>query len=361
MKTVIQVVQHLSPGGIEVMALELKKTNQKDMKMIIVSLEGKKTLALKKWDRLAPYCDELFFMGKREGLDIGLIFRLMSLFKRLGATAVHTHHIGPLIYGGLAACLAGIKKRIHTEHDAWHLDDTKRRWVEYLALSLTKPKLVADADTVAEKLATKLHKNNVSVIKNGIDVEHFCPGNLGRARERLGLPSHATIIGCAGRLEKVKGQYFLLQALSRLDRHVHLAFAGDGSQRDRLETLTYELDIRDRVHFLGSINDMPTFYQGIDVFCLPSLREGLPLSVLEAQACGIPAVISDTGGAKEALCEHTGYLVIPGDVDSLAQGIQSVLNTDSDTTPRDFVANTANLKIMANAYAKLCLHEGEAA
>ncbi len=361
MKTVIQVVQHLSPGGIEVMALELKKYNQKNMKMIIVSLEGSKALALKEWDRLTPYSDDLFFMKKRAGLDVRLLFRLSALFKRCEATAIHTHHIGPLIYGGIAARIAGIETRIHTEHDAWHLESTKRCWLEHAALFLARPKLIADADAVARQLTLKLNKRNVSVIKNGIDVEHFCPGNQGRARAMFELPLGRTIIGCAGRLEKVKGQCYLLRALAKLGSHVHLALAGDGSQRKRLESLAHELGIYDRVHFLGAIDDMPTFYQGIDVFCLPSLREGLPLSALEAQACGIPAVISDTGGAKEALCEHTGYLIVPGDVDSLTQGIQSVLNNCHDITPRDFVENTANLKSMASAYAKLCLHEGEAA
>lgn len=361
MKTVIQVVQHLSPGGIEVMALELKKCNQKNMRMLIVSLEGEKASSVQQWHRLEEFQQDLLFMNKQPGFDFSLIPRLRQLFKNSGAEVVHTHHIGPLIYGGIAARLAGVKNLIHTEHDAWHLANMKRRCLERLTLALTHPHLVADANVVADQMAERLKKKEVQVIKNGIDVEYFCPGDSNLARVQLGLPVNVTIVGCAGRLEEIKGQSHLIHALLKLNKNVHLAFAGNGSQRHYLEVLCQRLNVTERVHFLGNIEDMPGFYQAIDAFCLPSLREGMPLSVLEAQACGIPAVISDTGGAKEALCRSSGYLVVPGDSDAIAEGLNRVLSDDASINPRIFVENAANLKTMAKAYAKLCHHDGEAA
>ncbi len=361
MKTVIQVVQHLSPGGIEVMALELKKCNQKNMRMLIVSLEGEKTSSVQQWKRLEEFQHDLLFMNKQPGFDFSLIPRLTQLFKNSGAEVVHTHHIGPLIYGGIAARLSGIKRLIHTEHDAWHLSNLKRCCLERITLAVTHPYLVADADVVADQMAYRLKKKEVHVIKNGIDVEHFCPGDEFRARHQLKLPIGVKIIGCAGRLEHIKGQSHLIHALRKLDEHIHVAFAGDGSQREYLEGLSHRLGLENRIHFLGSIDDMPCFYQAIDAFCLPSLREGMPLSVLEAQACGVPAVISDTGGAKEALCHNSGYLVVPGDSDAIAKGLNKILNESSNVNPRVFVENVANLQTMAKAYAELCKTSGEAA
>ncbi|MCV5754523.1 glycosyltransferase, partial [Escherichia coli] len=82
----------------------------------------------------------------------------------------------------------------------------------------------------------------------------------------------------------------LIEAFSHLESHTHLAIAGDGSQREQLEHLVRTLKLEQRVTFLGLVDDMPSFYQSLDLFCLPSLQEGFPLSTLEAQACDIPCV-----------------------------------------------------------------------
>lgn len=364
MKTVIQVVQHLSPGGIEVMALELKKMNQKNAKMLIVSLEGNKEEQLAKWPRLSELQDDLIFMNKKSGIDVGLIPKLAALFKRYQASSVHSHHIGPLIYGGVAARLAKVKHLIHTEHDAWHLEDKKRRIVQRLILSLVRPTLVADAETVASCMRAHLKRNDIVVVKNGINVEHFRPGNKMLSRKALDLPLGARVVGSCGRMEKVKGHETLIRSLVHLDTHIHIALAGSGSLRQPLEDLAHKLKVRSRVHFVGQIDDMPEFYQALDVFCLPSFREGMPLAPLEAQACGIPAVVSDTGGAHEALCSQAGMLVGPGDAEGLAQALDKVLKRELSQRhicPRAFVQKNGNVKIMAKAYAKLCKIDNEAA
>jgi len=111
------------------------------------------------------------------------------------------------------------------------------------------------------------------------------------ARRALRLPDSGRLIGSAGRLEPVKGHALLIEALAALPTDVTLVLAGDGSQRPILEALAARLGVAERVHFLGHIDSIVTFYRALDVFCLPSVAEGLPLSVLEAQACGVAAVV----------------------------------------------------------------------
>jgi glycosyltransferase involved in cell wall biosynthesis len=354
MDTVIQVVQHMRPGGIETMALDLISFYEQKERSFIVSLEGDKKSAIDHWPRLKSVENNLIFLNKKSGLKPKLALQLSQLFKKLGADVVHTHHIGPLLYAGVAARLAGVKRIIYTEHDAWHLDDPKQRNLERWTIRMVRPQLVADADSVADGMRKQLHcKNDIRVIHNGIDTERFIPGDLNAARRKLGLPQDVLLIGCSGRLEKVKGQKFLIQALAQLSDSVHLSLAGIGSTETELRRLVESLNLGNRVHFLGRIDDMPTFYQALDIFCQPSLNEGLPLSPLEAQACNIPAAVTDVGGSRETLCPASGLLMPAGDIDAMALSLRKIIFRSHDANPRRFVQQHGDVRVMAQGYAAL--------
>jgi len=354
MKTIIQVVQHLRPGGIEIIALDLLSCSQHDEKTIIISLEGDIESAIAHWPKLAAYRDNLMFLDKQPGLTPRLVQKLMHIFKETEAYAVHTHHIGPLLYAGLAARLSAIKHLTHTEHDAWHLDNRKRCLLQRVIVTLLRPTLVADAQAVADNMREKLRcHNKITVIRNGIDSEQFIPGDQQLAREKLGLPSDVWMIGCSGRMEKVKGQAVLISALPSLPETAHLVFAGSGSTEQSLRDLVAKLGLTERVHFLGHIDQMPTFYQSLDLFCLPSLNEGFPLSPLEAQACNIRTLVTDVGASKETLCPSSGEFVIPNDSLAMADTLITMLTNPTNTSPRDFVKQYGDVHQMAQSYADL--------
>ena len=356
MSTVVQVVQHLKPGGIETMALDLANFCESDETTLIVSLEGGLKTALGNWPRLQSISAKLIFLGKKPGLNLLLIIRLMRLFKRLKVKVVHTHHIGPLLYAGLAARLAGIDCLIHTEHDAWHLTNARRRNLQRWVIRMTRPILVADAESVATSMQHFLKLKNLRVIRNGIDIERFIPGDRTAARQVLSLPQDVQLIGCSGRLETVKGQKTLIYALADLPACVHLALAGTGSTENKLRRLSRTLKLSDRVHFLGHIDEMPGFYQALDIFCLPSLNEGFPLSPLEAQACNIPAAVTDVGGASETLCPYSGALIPPENAAAMASTLRNMLvpkERNLQRCPRDFIQKQGDIHLMAQAYARL--------
>ena len=168
MNTVVQVVQHLVPGGIETMALDLNAFSEAQERPIIISLEGDKKSSLRDWERLQSVADRLIFLDKAPGLKPSMILHLYRLFKRLGVDVVHTHHIGPLLYAGIAARLAGVRCLIHTEHDAWHLNQPRRRLLQRAVIRLTRPLLVADAESVASQMRHSLKLDNIRIIRNGI-------------------------------------------------------------------------------------------------------------------------------------------------------------------------------------------------
>ena len=353
MKRIAQVVQHLSPGGIETLVLDLQRFSLPGEQVHIVSLEGRKPHACQAWSRLDESDAQLHFLDKPAGLSAATLWRLLRLLRELRIDAVHTHHIGPLLYGGLAARLAGVTDVIHTEHDIWHLNDARRRKVERLALALVRPHLVADAKVVAAGLKIHFPTSHPTVIHNGIDTDKFSPGDKQTARRVLGLPQQVPMIGCAARLQSVKGHAVLLDALLRINKQVHLVLAGDGPMETELRNQVRDRYDERRVHFLGRVDDMPTFYRALDVFCLPSLNEGMPLSPLEAQACGIPSVVTDVGGCSESLCPNTGSLVPANDALALANALDRQLETTSACSPRDFVVQNADVHSMTRAYARL--------
>ena len=357
MKTVVQVVQHLRPGGIETLALDLQTFKQPGTQHYLISLEGRRRAEVAAWPRLKPFANALIFLDKAPGFQPTLVLKLRHILKQIHANVVHTHHIGPLIYAGLASRLAGIKALIHTEHDAWYLQNPHQSHLRKVISALTQPILVADAEVVAAALRKNLKTDNIRVIRNGIDTEKFRPGSLSKARHQLHLPYPAKLIGCCGRLEKVKGHDILIDALFRCTQQTHLALAGQGSAETALRDQVSALGLQDRVHFLGRVDHMPSFYHAIDLFVLPSRCEGMPLAPLEAQACGVKTIVTRVGAAEETLCPNTGRLVEKNNAKLLADSIKCMLAVTSSISPRLFVQQKSDVRLMAQAYA--ALHSAE--
>ncbi|TDP01071.1 glycosyltransferase [Marinomonas balearica] len=359
---IIEVVQHLAPGGIETLVLELEKAYQNIDHITIVSLEGQQSKAEKQWPRLLQTKCDMVFLDKQPGLQWSVVQTLTSLFKKHKPDAIHTHHIGPLLYGGLAAKRVGIRNIVHTEHDVWHLQQSRKRYLlQSSLLSVVKPTLVADAKYVGRALSILFPKYKNCIIPNGIDTDKFSPGSQFQARSALSLPQKSGLVGCAARLVQGKGHTYLFNAMLDIPKDIHLALAGDGELRQELEDGAEALGLSDRIHFLGNLDNMCDFYRSLDVFCLPSEAEGLPLSPLEAQACNIPVILTDVGGCEEAICPDSGMLIPAKDSEALALAISKKLLIDEDKIPpRQFVASQYSLNKAAQSYRTLMLKLGEA-
>ena len=354
-KVIVQVVQHLLPGGLEIMCLDLQKFSAPNHEVHIVSLEGSEQEMLYSWPRLHSLGAKLHFMGKKSGREPLLIIKLFRLFKRLNASVIQSHHIGPLLYAGLAAKMAGIKTIIHTEHDAWHLQNPSDKKISQFCIKWVNPIVVADAQIVADNIVAAIPEATPTIVHNGIDTQRFSPGSKKDARCVLGLPNNVTIIGCAARMHQVKGHEVLLDALFKLPKNTHLALAGTGPTEQKLKKHVKELSLESRVHFLGQVEDMPQFYRAIDIFCLASYAEGMPLSPLEAQACGTRAIVTNVGGCKETLCPLTGTLIPAKDANALKTAINNAMVSIPITSPRHFVVERRDVKHMVESYQKIIL------
>jgi glycosyltransferase involved in cell wall biosynthesis len=351
---IIHVVQHLKPGGIESFALEFQRAAKECFDVHIISLEKHSFTSY--WGDKLDCNGSIHMLNKKPGWEVGIVVQLKNLFKELKPCYVHTHHIGPLIYGGLAARLANVKNIIHTEHDAWHLANYKPRLLQKVFISLIRPIYVADAQFVAQQVNKLIPSLNPVVITNGIDVNKFKPSKQNKKLllQKFGLPTHLKFIGCAARLESVKAHDVLINALYKLPQNIGLLLAGTGSLQEKLEELVKELHLEKRVFFLGHVEDMTKFYPLIEVFCLSSHNEGLPLSPMEAQACGVPAVLTDVGGCREAVCTQTGLVVEPNNPKLLSKALLSSINSKSNLSPRKFIEQKRSINEMIEHYISCC-------
>lgn len=172
--------------------------------------------------------------------------------------------------------------------------------------------------------------NQVTSIRTGIDLQRFKPGDKLAAREQLCLPKDKLIIGIVATLRSWKGHRFLLEAFADLPKNndVQLLVIGDGPQWEALHEQVNQLNIEDKVHFAGRQGNIETWLQALDIFCLPSYaNEGVPQALMQAQACGIPAITTLVGSIDEAvLPEQTALIVSPENALELQQALATLLD-----------------------------------
>jgi len=191
-------------------------------------------------------------------------------------------------------------------------------------------RVVAVSEAVKRELVESegLEPERVVVIPNGIDAELFRPADGSAWRREWGIPDGALTIGAVGRLASAKGLGYLLEAMARLageGRDLRLVMVGSGPERERLEARARELGLGGRVIFSGFCSELETVYPAFDLYALPSLAEGSPNALLEALACGCPAVASAVGGVPEIVEDgHSGLLVPPADAAALARALEGL-------------------------------------
>jgi glycosyltransferase involved in cell wall biosynthesis len=332
----VHIVERMAAGGIETFVLDLVASA--GFQDIIVSLDGSVDELTLEWPLLEAYRNRLLAFNRKPGLTPALVGRLAARLRKLSPSVVIAHHLGPLVYGGLAARIAGVPCLVHVEHDAWHYGNQRARFLARTIAAITSPHHIAVSQSIAAEMRDVFPHATVSVIPPAINTRRFLPHDMDVARARLGFDSRWKLVGTVGRLVPVKGHAVLVQAMASLPECAHLVIVGDGPEFVPLRTKAAALGLADRLHFLGRRDDVEQVLPAFDVFCLPSLAEGLPRTVLEAQACDVPVVASNVGGLSEAVCARAGALVPPGDPAALAGALQQILDQPPERgTTRRFV------------------------
>ena len=164
----------------------------------------------------------------------------------------------------------------------------------------------------------------------GIDVEQFRTKtvNWENKRRELGVDVKEFLIFSAGELNENKNHKTVINALAQIkDSQIRYLIAGDGKLREELQRLIQSLNLTDKVSLLGFRKDIKEIYEVSNVYVLPSFREGLNVSVMEAMASGLPCIVSDIRGNKDMIDENGGILCAPASTSDFANGIKQIIGS----------------------------------
>jgi glycosyltransferase involved in cell wall biosynthesis len=315
---------------------------------------------------LAARAGELGFvvhrLEQRPGLDWEVVRRLRELVRRLGVSVLHAHNEGAGLYAGLAGRLSG-RPVVTTRHGLSFRAGPRGIWLRRAAGLLARRTVCVGRGVYRlARRVDRLPARRLEVVYNGVDTRRFAPDPAARARARgrLGLGPAEPVVISVGRLAPEKDYGVLLEAMARLPRpEARLLLVGEGPARPGLEAMIGELGLAGRVRLLGDRRDVPSLLNAADVFALSSLSEGVSMALLEAMACGLPAVATRVGGTPEVVRQgETGLLCPPGQPRPLAQALERLLARPGlaralGEAGRERVGQRFSLGAMARAYARI--------
>lgn len=228
-----------------------------------------------------------------------LPFRFYKFLKKHPYEVVHINAdlAYKLLLYAWPAYSAGVKKIIIHSHSSGVNGDHK--WIKTIFHNICKPLLRKKANTflTCSKLASKWMFGDPEfgiMVKNGVDTERyrFNPAAREMVRRQLNV-SNEILIGTVGNLSFQKNPEFLINIMTKLDSNYRLIFVGDGENREKVENYAKEKMLLNRIIFTGNSEHVNDILSAMDIFVMPSRFEGLPVSAIEAQACGLPCLFSD--------------------------------------------------------------------
>ena len=250
--------------------------------------------------------------------------------RELQPDIVHTFLLTASLYGRLGAVLAGVPIVIGTEVNIYEHKQTHHAFAERLLMRGTD-RVVVSAESVRDFYIQQVHAapDKVDVIYNAVDWSQLQTMTSCEAmRASVGVPAGAPLAGIIARLTEQKAHRYLFDAMASTPglAALHLLVVGDGDLRDELRAQVDRLGLPDRVHFLGARRDLGDLLASIDLFVMPSLWEGLPLSMVLAMGAGLPVVATRVAGIPEVVQDEvTGVLVAPADVPALGSALARVM------------------------------------
>lgn len=365
---VLHFFSYLRLGGTELTALRVITNLEKDrFENRICGMRGfdPEVFALR-----YPDADVVSLPAHKEGFRIQIL-SIMKLIKAYRPHIVHSRNWGT-IESVLAARLAHVPVVIHSEH-GYEMDTLaglprRRRLFRRAAYGM------ADAVFTVTGELQRYHSrqawispSRIRVIHNGIDTQLFAPHPQARRLilEKAGVPTDRFVVGSVGRLVAIKDHATLLKSAELLAQrgvNVHVLLVGSGPEMTRhRQYLEHSVALAGRVTFLGSRDDVSEILNGMDVFVLPSISEGMSNTLIEAMSCGLPVIATRVGGNPEVVGDDgSGGVFTPGDINGLAQHLERLagnvdLGRNLGTAARQRAVSMFSLERMVKDYRQLYL------
>ena len=318
---VLHLVMALEVGGLERVVLDL--------------IEGSKGRGVESFLGCVAGRGEWFESANVAGVWDGdmerrgwvrMVWSLMRFLRRERIDVVHTHNPRPHLFGVIAALMAGVPV-LHTKHGRNYPDNPRRVWLNR-QLSRASRRIVAVSDDVRNVAVDveRVPERKMLVVRNGIGARAL----IGKeeSRKLCGLPRDAYIVGSVGRISVEKNYQLLVRAFAGWAEKcaaddAKLLLVGEGPDRGNVQMMAKEMGIADSVVMPGMQSDVQPWLESMDVFSLSSLSEGTSITLLEACAVGLPAVVTDVGGNGEVVCDGESGKVVPSkDEEKLVEALE---------------------------------------
>ena len=309
MKKMVHIVGNLAPGGMGSFLMNLyRNIDREKVQFDFIVMGEKKQNYHQEAQKLGASIYKVTGLSKN---PVKYFLEIRDIIRKNKYDIVFRHtDVATIAIDLIAAKMGGAKRRIPHSHST----DSKHLAVH----KLMRPLLVANATdyfACSEPAAEWMYGSKIAenkeyhLVKNGIDLEKYAYDQDKRnaKREELGITEDDLVIGHVGNFVYAKNHLFLLEIFAEVLKRnpsSKLLLAGDGELRGEIERKIEELDIKEQVHLLGLRNDIAELLQAMDVYLFPSVYEGLPVALVEAQAAGLPCVISDTIAPESKMTDH---------------------------------------------------------
>ncbi len=313
---IIQIIPRLGMGGAETMCENLSTELMKSgNEVIIISLSNDRTPISK---RLEKNGIPVLYLGKKNGLDIKTIIKLRKVLKKEKPDIIHSH-THALKYCVIADLFLHHKK-IHTVHSIASKESTKiDQKLNKIFFKVNKVVPVALSELVKKTIIDcyRLDADNIPVVFNG------CPIEKCIVKDSYTLGEKVNIIH-VGSLIELKNHKAMIDAITLLHKeypNVCITFVGDGILKSELEKYINERNCSSYIKLHGLSTDVYSLLGNSDIFILPSLYEGLPMSIIEAMGTGLPIVASNVGGIPDMIKHQCNGLLCDPSVNSIYEAL----------------------------------------
>ena len=362
--TVCHVVHSLGVGGAEVLVADMIRSLSGRFRCVVACLDDIGSIGESLIEEGVP----LKLLEREPGIDWKCGRRLAAWCEEQNVGVMHVHQCTPMFQAMLARLPGKRVPLLLTEHGRHHPDfPSRKRAIVHKLLLGKRDRLIAVGEATRQALIANegLPSDRVEVIYNGVDLAQFtevAPEIRGEVRKELGLSEDDWIITLVARLDAIKDHPTAIRTLQRVRESVpgaKLLIVGDGSEREKIEGIIRDGNLGDCVHMLGTRRDVPRLLRASDTFLMSSIGEGIPLTIIEAMAAGVPVVSTSVGGIPEMVTTgETGFLNDSGDADGLAS---SIVKLSSDSGLRSRIIGAARQRAfdvfsreqMLESYAKL--------
>jgi glycosyltransferase involved in cell wall biosynthesis len=326
---IAMMIETDGPGGAEMMIFRLSEELRRRGHTVVPVLPRNGVGWLGDLFRSAGFFPETFWL--KRPIDPTAVGRLMRLFRRHNIDVVHSHEFTMAVYGSTAARLLGIPHLI-TMHGGLTVTKAMRRRIALRWAIRHSAHAIAVSRATGLQFAEDLgvRASTFTVVHNGVPLTS---GNAEPVRTEFGCRDGDIVILAVGNLERNKNHLLLLEALVRLEQggltvpwRLIIAAGRGGDQHSGLLQYIQMRGLEGRVHIAAARSDIADLQALADIFAMPSLREGLPMALLEAMVAGNAIVASETGGIPEAIADgREGILFPPGDLYALTRALGNLM------------------------------------